>query len=70
MTIQDINSKLFADLHPIGNFRLKPIIIEQLTEAERLNGNISSGKFCDGFYFPRTKLTDTQANVNAYFEAV
>jgi hypothetical protein len=54
----------------IANFRLKPIIIEQLSEAEQLTDHLVSGKFNDGFYFPKTKLTDTQAKVNVYFEAV
>lgn len=69
-TIQEINAKLFVDFHAIANLRLKPITIEQLSEIEQLAGRLPSGKFNDGFYFPKTKLTDTQAKVNAYFEAV
>jgi hypothetical protein len=57
---------LFQEFREVVDFRLKPIIIEQLSEAERLAGLLPTGKFNDGFYFPKTKLTSTQAEVDAY----
>lgn len=53
-TIQAINAKLFNDFQ----------------EEEQLNIAAIDDVFCDGMYFPRTKLTDTIAKVKELFEEV
>ena len=49
---------------------MQRIILDKATESEQPAGVRRDGKFCDGMYFPRTKLTDTEAQVIAYFEKV
>jgi hypothetical protein len=45
-------------------------ILPRLTETESLQGLFPSGYFCDGLYFPRTKLTNNQQAVDRYFQSV
>jgi hypothetical protein len=52
VTVQEINKKLFNTYKKEENLRLNPI----------------DDVFCDGMYFPRTKLTDTIGKVKEVFE--